>query len=57
MLTLSDIFLKLKYSTLVPDLYVLTQHILYLISVAPICNETMPLVQHQVIPNSPIHGI
>ena len=45
MLTLSQIFLGLISSTFVSDLYGLIRRILYLIYVAPHCNETMPLLQ------------
>ena len=54
MLTSSYIFIELGPSTLVSDLYGLMRRMLYLIYVAPICNETVPLVQHLVITNGPI---
>ena len=44
MLTLSNIFIESKSSTLVSDLYGLMRRILYLISVAKYCNIAMPLV-------------
>ena len=44
MLTSSDIFFEIKLSTQVSGLYGLMQRILYLISVVPICNDTMALV-------------
>ena len=55
MLTSSYIFIE--SSTLVSDLYSLIRHILYLIYVAPIFNEIMPLVQNFVITNGPIYGV
>ena len=54
-LTLSYIFIE--SSTLVSDLYGLMRRILYLISVAPICNKTVTLVQHRVIANVPVYGV
>ena len=57
MLTPSNIFFELKSSTWVSDLYGLMRSILYLISVAPICNNTVSLVQHRVITNGPVYGI
>ena len=47
MLTSSYIFIE--SSTLVCDLQGLMRRILCLIYVAPICNETVPLVQHNML--------
>ena len=57
MLTLSYTFIELEPSTLVSDLYGFMRRILYLISVAPILNETLPLVQHRFIKNGPVYGV
>ena len=51
MLTLSDIWFKLKPTTLVSYLYGLMQRILYVIFVAPYCKCTVPLSKHCVITN------
>ena len=48
-LTAWNIFIELKSSTLVSYLYGLMWRIFYLISVAPYCNITVPLVKHCVI--------
>ena len=56
-LIVSDIFFELKYSTWVSYLYGLMRRILYLIYVAPIFNETVPLVQHRIITNGPVFGV
>ena len=53
MLTPSEIFIELEYSTLVSDLYGLMQCILCLICVAPYCNVTVPLVKYCVITQGP----
>ena len=50
----SNIFIDLKSSTLVSNLYGLMRHILHLISVAPYCNITMPLLKHRVITTTPL---
>ena len=57
MLTASNIFFELEYSTLVPDLYELIRRKLYLICVAQFCNFTVPLVKHSVITNGPVYGV
>ena len=57
MLAASYIFIELEYSTLVSDLYGLMRRILFLISVAPICNKTVPLFQHLVIKNESLYGV
>ena len=44
MLIPSNIFIELKPSTLVSNLYGLMKCILYLIFIAPYCNVTIPLV-------------
>ena len=44
MLIPKNIFIELKPSTLVSDLYGLMKCILYLICIAPYCNVTVPLV-------------
>ena len=57
MLTLSDISFELKSSTLVSNSYGLIRHILYLISVAPYCKFTVPLLKHCVIKNGPVYRV
>ena len=57
MLTASLIFIKLKSLTLVSDLYGLMQRTLYLISVAPYCKFTVPLVKHCVTTKGPLYGV
>ena len=57
MLTLSDIFLGLKSSTFVSDLYGLMGRILYVISTTPHSKFTVPLVKHRVIKNGPVYGV
>ena len=47
----------LKYSTLVPDLYGLMQRILYIISITPYFNITVPLVKQYVITKGPLYGV
>ena len=44
MLTPSDIFIELEYSTLVSDFYELMRHILDVICVTPYCNFNVPLL-------------
>ena len=44
-LTLSNIFIELKSSSSVSDLYGLMQRILYVIFVAPYCSITVPLAK------------
>ena len=57
MLTAPTIFIELKSSTLVSDLYGLMKRILYLIYVAPYCSITVPLVKHYVITKGPLYGV
>ena len=57
MLTPSDLFFELKYSTLVSNLYGLMRSILYLISITPYCKFTVPLVKHCVITNGTVYGV
>ena len=57
MLTSSEIFIELKSSALVSDLYGLMQLILYLICVALYYKFTMPLVKHCVIAKGPLYGV
>ena len=57
MLTASSIFIELKYSTLVSDLYYLMQHTLYLIYVAPYCSITVSFIKHCVITKGPLYGV
>ena len=57
MLTSSDIFIDLKSSTLVSDLYGLMQRISYVICVAPYFKITVILVKHCVITKGPLYGV
>ena len=57
MLTPSNIFIELKSSTLVSDLYGLMQRVLSLISVAPFCKSTIPFVKQCVITKGPLYGV
>ena len=47
----------LIYSTLILDVYGLIWCLLYLLSIAPHCNETVPLVQHYFIKNGTLNGV
>ena len=57
MLTASNIFIELKSSTLVSNLYGLIRHILCVITVVPYCSITVPLVKHCVITKRPLYGV
>ena len=57
MLTVSSIFIELKYSTLVSDLYGLMRRILCLISITPHYKFTVPLVKHCVITKGALYGV
>ena len=57
MLTSSEIYFELKYSTLISNLYGLMRPILYIIYVAPYCKCTVPLVRHCVITNVQVYGV
>ena len=57
MLTASSIFIELKSSTLVPNLYGLIRRILYLIYIAPHSKFTVPLVKKCVITKGNIYGV
>ena len=57
MLTPSDIFIELKYSTLVSNLYGLMRHILFLICVAQYFKFTVPLVKKLCYKKRPLYGI
>ena len=57
MLTASYIFMELKYSTLVSDLYGLMRHILCLICITPHCKFIVPLVKHCVITKGPLYSV
>ena len=57
MLKESSIFIGLKYSNLVSDLYGLMRRILYLISVAPYCRIIVTLAKHCVIKKMPLYGV
>ena len=57
MLTSSDIFFELIYSTLVSNLYGLIRSKLYLICVGPQCKFTVPLVKHYDITNGAVYGV
>ena len=54
MLTSSEIFIEIEYSTLVSNLYGLIRRILYLIFVGPHCKFTVSLVKHSVITKGPL---
>ena len=57
MLTASYIFIELKSSTLVSNLYGLMRRIICLLSVTPYCNFTVTLVKHYVITKGPLYGV
>ena len=57
MLTSSQIFSGLIYSTCVPYLYELIRRILCLIFIRPHCTVTVPSVQHGFIANVPLYGV
>ena len=57
MLTALSIFVELKSSTLVSDLYGLIRRILCLIYVEPYCKFTVPLVKHRVITEVHLYGV
>ena len=57
MLTASSIFIELKSSILVSDLYGLMRHILCLIFVGPYYNITVPSVKHRVITKGHLYGV
>ena len=57
MLTSSEIFIELKSSILVSNLYGLMRRILCLIFVVPHCKFTVPLLKHCVITKGPLYGV
>ena len=57
MLTSSDIYFEIKYSTLVSDLYGLMRRIFCLIFVGTYCNITVPLIKHCVITKGTWYGV
>ena len=57
MLTSSQIFSGLIYSTFVPYLYELIRHLLCQFFIRPHCTVTVPLVQHGFIANGPFYGV
>ena len=57
MLTASFIFIEVKYSFLVSDLYGLIRRILCTIYVGPYCKFTVTLVKHCVIKKGPLYGV
>ena len=57
MLTALSIFVELKSSTLVSDLYGLIRRILYLMFIAPHCKFTVQLVKYFVITKGNLNGV
>ena len=57
MLTVSNIFIELKSSTLVSNLYGFMRRISYLFSFASYCSITVPLVKHRIITKGPLYGV
>ena len=54
---LTPSYIFVESSTLISNLYGLMRRILYLISVALVFNETVPLLQHRVIIKGPVYGV
>ena len=52
-----SLVLKLISSTFISDVYCLMWSVLYLIFVATHCNVIVPLINHCIIKNGPLHGV